>query len=502
MKEWGFDPKQLNSFCWELEFPEIFFNDKGEPKSSAGFDCILGNPPWENIKTSDAEFFESVDPEWPNGKNNKLEQTKRRSLLLRDASIKELYAAYLLRTESFIKFLEVTNQYKLLSPSFESLTVRKIDENTYKLAAESYVNKVNQEGTFGYLIPSGFAGDLGSRDLRRYYLQHRLLNFVIEFNEVNDVFPDATQSFMILIGSKMKTPEKFIYVQNQKTHRDLIRLECKPPNGLSYDLLDRMKLESQPFISAQTNIEESILRKVFQFSSPVETESPWKITASRELDTTDDMYLTKGVSASTYQVAKGENISRFGSPKTSEYKLNYKLFCKDKPSLVKRIETDRVAWRGVAGANNPRRMTAAVIPPKFACFNSLRVVGELPTRNHSYYVSGILNSFVYEYFIRLQSKNNNVNTYLILVSPFPRLDVTDPKFKHIADISSRLHKNTLSQASRENLEAEIEAEIANVYGLSEEEFEFILETFDKVPQKHRKVVLEKFSFRSSKKAAA
>src|SRR5208282_1585819 len=34
-------------FHWELEFPEVFFNDDGTAKQNPGFDAVIGNPPWE-----------------------------------------------------------------------------------------------------------------------------------------------------------------------------------------------------------------------------------------------------------------------------------------------------------------------------------------------------------------------------------------------------------------------------------------------------------------------
>jgi type I restriction-modification system DNA methylase subunit len=36
-------------FHWELEFPAVFFDGDGERLASAGFDAVVGNPPWVNI---------------------------------------------------------------------------------------------------------------------------------------------------------------------------------------------------------------------------------------------------------------------------------------------------------------------------------------------------------------------------------------------------------------------------------------------------------------------
>ena len=47
-------------FHWPLEFPLVFAN--------GGFDCVLGNPPWEKAKVEDAKWFENRYPEVANAK--------------------------------------------------------------------------------------------------------------------------------------------------------------------------------------------------------------------------------------------------------------------------------------------------------------------------------------------------------------------------------------------------------------------------------------------------
>ena len=36
--------EDLRPFCWELEFPEVFFTEEGSLKQEAGFDVMLGEP--------------------------------------------------------------------------------------------------------------------------------------------------------------------------------------------------------------------------------------------------------------------------------------------------------------------------------------------------------------------------------------------------------------------------------------------------------------------------
>lgn len=40
---------QLSFFHWELEFPEVFFTQRGQRQPDAGFDAIVGNPPYVSI---------------------------------------------------------------------------------------------------------------------------------------------------------------------------------------------------------------------------------------------------------------------------------------------------------------------------------------------------------------------------------------------------------------------------------------------------------------------
>ena len=60
------------AFDWELEFPEIFLDEKGKRKENSGFDIIIGNPPYvrqekikelkESLKKKYEIFVSTADP--------------------------------------------------------------------------------------------------------------------------------------------------------------------------------------------------------------------------------------------------------------------------------------------------------------------------------------------------------------------------------------------------------------------------------------------------------
>ncbi len=48
-------------FHWELEFPEVFFNEDGTPKQNPGFDAVIGNPPWGGEMSSiEKQYFKQT----------------------------------------------------------------------------------------------------------------------------------------------------------------------------------------------------------------------------------------------------------------------------------------------------------------------------------------------------------------------------------------------------------------------------------------------------------
>ncbi|GAG15441.1 unnamed protein product, partial [marine sediment metagenome] len=56
-------------FHWHLTFPEVFWIPDADEDAeneqcgwSGGFDCVLGNPPWEKTKLHDAEWFATSRP--------------------------------------------------------------------------------------------------------------------------------------------------------------------------------------------------------------------------------------------------------------------------------------------------------------------------------------------------------------------------------------------------------------------------------------------------------
>src|SRR6185503_1559980 len=107
----------INCFHWELEFPEVFFGETGR-RSDAGFDAIIGNPPYDVL--SDLETGH-------------------------DLSV-------------FRRFIEAEPVYE---PS------RRGKNNLYKLFICRALDLLTDGGHMGFITPMPVLGDDQAADIRR-----------------------------------------------------------------------------------------------------------------------------------------------------------------------------------------------------------------------------------------------------------------------------------------------------------------------------------------------
>ena len=138
-------------------------------------------------------------------------------------------------------------------------------------------------------------------------------------------------------------------------------------------------------------------------------------------------------------------------------------------------------------------------------YNTLRYSGP-----ESLVILAELNSFVLDYVLRARM-TTNLNLFYLYQLPVPRLTEKDPAFAPIVSRAAKLicttpefddlarevglasHTNGATDtAARAQLRAELDGLVAHLYGLTEEEFAYILTTFPLVDQPVKDAVLEAF----------
>ena len=147
-------------FHWHLEFPDVF----GVPDSDAGadsatgwtggFDCMLGNPPWERVKLQEQEFFATRSASIAKAVNKAAREKLIKALADSEESAERaLYDAFV----SARRLSEGTSH--LLRNSGRYPLTGRGDVNTYAVFAETASLTISPHGRFGLVLPTGIATD-------------------------------------------------------------------------------------------------------------------------------------------------------------------------------------------------------------------------------------------------------------------------------------------------------------------------------------------------------
>lgn len=173
---------------WEETFPSVF---KGK---DAGFDCVIGNPPWERLKLQEREFFSLSAPEIASA----VSAAQRRKLIAKlERDNPQLHQRYEDRKREAEQVLEYARQCG------DYPNTGKGDINTYALFAELAARIVAPRGRVGLVVPSGIASDKTTRGFFNQLMdQHRLIS-LLDFENRRGIFRDVHRSFkfcMLVFG--------------------------------------------------------------------------------------------------------------------------------------------------------------------------------------------------------------------------------------------------------------------------------------------------------------
>jgi len=190
--------KEINFFHWKLEFPDVFVEEK-KFKSESGFDCVIGNPPWERMKLQETEFFVERLPEIAAASTS----SKRKKLIKQlPETNPELFSEYKKSAEKVqlcMNYIKKSGLFPLLGHG---------DLNLYSVMMERALDLTKPDGTTGFLTPSGIATDSNSQQFFRKIVEEKRIDTFIDFENKKVFFPEVHASFKFAIsiikGSKLQ----------------------------------------------------------------------------------------------------------------------------------------------------------------------------------------------------------------------------------------------------------------------------------------------------------
>ncbi|MFC7422025.1 Alw26I/Eco31I/Esp3I family type II restriction adenine-specific DNA-methyltransferase [Iodobacter arcticus] len=278
---------------------------------------------------------------------------------------------------------------------------------------------------------SWMSGSEGER-LRRFVIENRLINQIKLIREESGTFSTVNQATSIThLDSKSKQAFRII-----GTHA-----ESEQDGKMEYDKLNAISRTH----SAIPRVTGHLLATFERLSSLRKFgDIEWITNARGEVDQTAQKALFSELKTSI-PLVRGEHVGRFSfnhsssTQKPSFLKIDqFAEFIETKPKR-KHYEIERIVGRQCSYAQQSRRLVFCRVPALHAVGNSCNYISvsgvdEREQKNRSYFLLGLLNSAVFDWYFRIENSNNHVGNYEINNFPIP----SDDKWTNL--IAALAHK--------------------------------------------------------------
>jgi hypothetical protein len=433
-------------FHWTLEFPEIFYKEGGVPRRDGGFDAVIGNPPWEMLRGDQGAGSDRQ--------------------AARDAGAR------------LNAFARSSGAYAWQGAGHANL---------YQLFLERALGLLRPDGRLGMILPSGFAIDEGSAALRRAFLDRTRLDGLISLENRDAIFPiHRSLKFLLLTAT---TGGASGDVACRFGVRDLATLDRLGDSGFDRDtvtitrsLLERLSGASLAFPELRTQQDVDIVAAVSFRHPALEDAAGWSARFGRELNATDDRcHLLAGAPArGTLPIVEGKHLTPFVA---HVEEASLRISAAKASSLLDGAATfrrPRLAYRDVASATNRLSLIAAIVPAGAVTTHTLFCLKTPLDADAQHFLCGVFNSYVANYLVRCRI-NTHVGARVIARLPVPKPPRESAAFRGISETAAAL----CTAARDADAAATLQALVARLYDLTQDQFVHVLETFPLVDRADR-----------------
>ena len=439
-------------FHWELEFPEVFFDRDGARLPTAGFDAVIGNPPWDMVRadTGHADV---------------------RAQARRDAA-------------SVLRFTRDAGVYHAQSGG---------QANRYQLFLERAIALTRHGGRIGLVLPSGLATDHGSAPLRQLLLSRCDLDALVGIDNHRGIFPIHRSVGFLLVTASPGSPTRRVACRfgiEDPTVLEGIGEEPSEtsawfPVHVSPALLERISGSSLAIPALRSATDLAIVDRASALFPPLGSPHGWAAQFGRELNVSDDRAALRAPGHGL-PVVEGKHLDSF---RVALDRVRYSIRPADARRLLRseRHQRPRLAYRDVAGSTNRTTLIAAILPAGTTSTHTVFCLRTpLPLRAQCF-LCALFNSFVVNYLVRLRV-TTHVTTATVEQLPIPTAEAVPSAFKEIAALGRLLTKRFDREAF-----ALLNARVAALYQLSPDEFRHILDTFPLVAAEERDEAFRAFT---------
>ena len=438
-------------FHWELEFPEVFFDRDGTRFPDAGFDAVLGNPPWDMIRADSGA-------------------ADARSRARGDMT-------------PVIRFTRDAGIYSAQSDGHA---------NRYQLFVERAIALTRRGGRLGLVLPSGLATDHGSAPLRRLLLSRCRVDAIVGMENHRGVFPiHRSVRFLLVTASPGAPTDQIACRLGVDDPADLESIgentsDAQFPVRVSPALLERISGPGLAIPNLRCAADLAIVERAASLFAPLGRADGWAVRFGRELNASDDRDAFRPAGRGL-PVVEGKHVEPFCVALES---VRHSIGVADARRLLRgdRHANPRLAYRDVAGATNRLTLIAAVLPAGCVSTHTVFCLRTPLSSFGQHLLCGLFNSFIVNYLVRLRV-TTHVTTGTVEQLPMPTPEAAPAACREIAALARLLARRPDAAAL-----ARLNALVARLYQLGVGEFEYVLSTFPLIPVEQRQETLRVFEW--------
>jgi hypothetical protein len=444
-------------FHCELEFPEVFFDHGGERRPSAGFDAVLGNPPWEMIRA--------------------------------DAGSASERAVSHERLNAVLRFTRDSGSYEARSTGHA---------NSYQLFVERAVALTRPGGRIGLVLPSGFAADHGSAALRRLFFARCAVDSLIGFDNRHRLFPIHRSVRFHLLTATSGAPTTAISCRLGESDPAVLEAghevseadhsAATRPVRLDVDVLRRLSGDDLTIPELKSSLDLAIAEKAATLFPPLGDVSGWNARFGRELIATEDRgsFMARSDTLDRLPVGGTERLPVIEGKAIQPFRVaadtsKWTIARHDADRLLgARCGRPRLAYRDVAGATNRVTLIAAILPSGCVSTHTVFCLRTRLPPDDQFVLCGLFNSLVVNYLVRLRVATH-VTTAIVERLPIPLRGAGPAMLRRIGVAARWLSRHPVddsSQAAR-RISALVALNVteAQLYRLSRPELDHVLSSF-------------------------
>lgn len=282
-------------FHWHLAFPHVF-GARDAKERNAGFDCVLGNPPWERIQVEEKEFFSKSAPELAE-KSGRARKQAIEALPESNPALYQSWAVHKRTLEAVDQFIKFSGRYPASGKGKLTTQACFVELASSVLARSRPITRA------GLVVPLGVATDKASGDLFFGLISQGRLISLVGFENEEFVFPAVHHSYKFCLLTIAGREGSATAMAATFSCRSVAEARVREMINISPDDVEALNPESKTCPVLGNASFFKMAQQVYRKWAPIEGTSspgPWSLRIHRLFNASDDVHLFTQVNPSAH----------------------------------------------------------------------------------------------------------------------------------------------------------------------------------------------------------